>query len=206
MAATREPDLLSGYRPQLITREGRFFFAIPELGQVASGDTVQAAYDALVGQHGEMLAAARAADILDELPPPAPARGTAARASPVAARSELRGFGLKLLIVLLAVLVVVVPLSLSISNAVTRAAVSLQGSTKPWRKLERELERAARPDKALDPERQAKLLAELRVVVSRIKPFVDELAPLFDGPEPATESGAARQEPDGGDAAQSVPR
>jgi len=42
-----------------------------------------------------------------------------------------------------------------------------------------ELERAASVDNNLAPEKQERLLANIRSIVTRVRPFASEIAPLF---------------------------
>ena len=53
------------------------------------------------------------------------------------------------------------------------------GGSQFWAKIESELERAASSDKDLTPEKQEKLLANIRSIVARVRPFASEIAPLF---------------------------
>ena len=176
-----DSNTFGGHRPELTARGGRFFFRLSALGLIASGDTVQAAYDALVEHYGALLDEVRAADLADELPPPALRVSPGAPAAgAVVLRADLRGFAIKLVLAVAAVAVIVVPLTWSVSNSVDRLAAKLRGGPAFWTKFERELHRAARPDKGLSPEHQEELLSSLRVVVSRVKPFTDAVAPLFE--------------------------
>ena len=48
-----------------------------------------------------------------------------------------------------------------------------------WTKLELELSRAADPSSGLSEEKKKKILADLRAVVERLRPYAAELGPLF---------------------------
>ena len=52
-----------------------------------------------------------------------------------------------------------------------------------WSKIEQEIARTA--NNSLDPQKEAQIRENLRKIVAQIKPFTDELAPLF-----ASEAGA----------------
>ncbi len=45
-----------------------------------------------------------------------------------------------------------------------------------WKAVEYEIEQAASPQRDLPPEKRQKLLAELRVIATRWRPFIDALA------------------------------
>jgi hypothetical protein len=53
------------------------------------------------------------------------------------------------------------------------------GGSQFWSKIESELDRVASADNNLAPEKQARLLQNIRAIVTRIRPFVGEIAPLF---------------------------
>jgi hypothetical protein len=77
-----------------------------------------------------------------------------------------------------------------IDDLVDRATEQLQamrsgfGGRDFWKRLEIELEKAADPQNDMPPEKRDKLLAELRVVVARWRPFVSEAAVLFSDKPP----------------------
>jgi hypothetical protein len=53
------------------------------------------------------------------------------------------------------------------------------GGSQFWSKIESELQRAAAADNNLTPEKQERLLANIRSIVARVRPFASEIAPLF---------------------------
>ena len=64
---------------------------------------------------------------------------------------------------------------------------ALRGGSQFWARIEQDLERQADPRNDLPEARKEKLLADLRVVVARWRPFVTEASKLFaaDGPAKA---------------------
>jgi len=57
-----------------------------------------------------------------------------------------------------------------------------------WERLEQALDKAANPKNDLSPERQQKLLRDVRVLVDRARPFALEAEKVFT-PQPATTQG-----------------
>jgi hypothetical protein len=53
------------------------------------------------------------------------------------------------------------------------------GGSQFWAKVENEIDRAANSSSGMAPERQQKLLSNIRAIVTRVRPFVAEVAPLF---------------------------
>ena len=176
---------VSDYRPVLVERDGRFFLHIESLGLIAAGDDPDAAYAELKRRFAALEEDARAADLLDGLPPP-PAVGAPARApGAVVMKGDLKGFLIRVGIVLVAVLVVLLPVTWSVGGAVERAVakVQIKGGRDFWANLEGGLHKMAGPEGALDPERRDRLLADLKVMVERVQPFAAALRPLTgEGP------------------------
>jgi hypothetical protein len=56
---------------------------------------------------------------------------------------------------------------------------ALRGGSQFWTRVEQDLERQADPRNDMPEARKEKLLADLRVVVSRWRPFVAEASKLF---------------------------
>ena len=86
-------------------------------------------------------------------------------------------------------------LASKIERIVETAQANMQQYTKVggaqfWEKMERELARAAEPERELTAERKRKLLSQIHVVVERWRPFASEIAPLFaDFQKPVASAG-----------------
>lgn len=78
------------------------------------------------------------------------------------------------------------PLSYALSTALTRTAANLklEGGAEFWRNVEDGLYRAADSANEIPAAKREKITAALRALVSRYKPYVDELRPLLSGTEP----------------------
>ena len=171
---------------------GKVIAGIPSVGLYASGGTVAAALDAL-----ETRKAAYQSD-LEEVGFTAdmdiPNRGVAA-ARPVS--GDLRSFALKsgiaIGLITAAVILVGGLLASKIDDTIARAVYSIQvqlapianakiGGSQFWAKVENEIDRVANTNNSLAPEKQQKLLSNIRAIVTRVRPFVAEVAPLFSDP------------------------
>jgi hypothetical protein len=113
------------------------------------------------------------------------------------ARGDLGSFVLKSLIAIglitAAILLVGALLVSKIDDTVARTVYSIQtqlgpianakiGGSQFWAKVENEIDRAANANNAMAPEKQQKLLSNIRAIVTRVRPFVAEVAPLFSDP------------------------
>ena len=121
--------------------------------------------------------------------------GAISTVSPLAAKPwwDIRSFVLKFVV---ALLMIALPLGavgivvahrisntlIRVETAVNQALPHMKGSF--WKRADAGLAKFATPEGALPPEKQAELLRELRIAVQRVRPFTDELAPLFTGKPP----------------------
>lgn len=156
------------YEATLKTKKGKYYFYIRELHIPASGDTLDSAYKELMRKKDELIKELEETDSLDELPHPV---------SKASAKHgfDLKNFGmfsLKTLIVGL-----VCGIILAFAGNKLNTVVSKIGSVNPGNILEQELYRAV--DHEIDPVRQKKIIKSIRAIVKRLKPFVDEIRPLF---------------------------
>ena len=134
---------------------------------------------------------------LDDLEP----RPYTVRSASPSRRGELRQFTLKALIVigLIAGLFTLsgALLAARLERVVRDTDEKMQQYTKVggaqfWEKMEHELERAADPASDLPAEQKKKVLAQIHVVVERLRPFMGELAPLFAEFQKPAPSGASQ--------------
>lgn len=158
----------------VIRRRGRQIIAsMPQLGLYGSGPDTVSALAALEERKKELKddLAAGVIDLSDVVIVP-PARRVEGRS----ARKELSVFTLKIGIVLF----------LLISSGVLVAGLaepkikSLKvGGPEFWGKVERELERAGSSSSGLSEEKKTKLLADLRAVADKWRPFAREVVEIF---------------------------
>ena len=172
-------------------RNARVIAGVPSLGLYATADSTTAALEALEAKkqaYEADLEEAGLAEIIDT-------SDNAAR--PAAARplaGQLGLFALKVGIVVGIITAAVVIgtgiLVARVDATIDRTIYSVRtqlgpmsngkiGGSQFWSKIESELERAASADSNLAPEKQERLLANIRSIVARVRPFASEIAPLF---------------------------
>jgi hypothetical protein len=168
----------------VIRRSGRQYSAgIPALGLFVSAADRPSALAALDDKRTRFEGELAAADMRDLVA--APRRDD--YADPRTARSpvgEIGRFSLKAIIVAALFAVVIVVSGTLLASQFDEGLKNARELTKIggapfWSKLEQELARAADPKTDLAAAKKQQLLANLRVIVQRWRPFVAEIAPLF---------------------------
>jgi len=164
-------------------KDGKYHFYIRELNLIGTGDTLDSAYAEINRKREEVVKEFSESGHLDELPPPEGARPARVKG---AGDTDLGGFAFKVLIAGLAVIVVLM-FAVGQINRVFSSNVELLKAelnyisntipSKPGRVIEHELYKAV--DHPISPERQKKIIESIRVIVKRLKPFVDEFKVLF---------------------------
>jgi hypothetical protein len=172
---------------------GKVIAGIPAVGLYASAGSLAAALEALearkIAYQSDLEEAGFTADM--DIP-------NRAMAAPMAtarpAAGDLRSFALKSLITIglitAAIILVGTLLVSKIDDTIARAVYSIQAQLGPiantkiggaqfWAKVENEIDRAANANNGMAPEKQQKLLSNIRAIVTRVRPFVAEVAPLF---------------------------
>jgi hypothetical protein len=182
----------------VIRRKGAKVSAgIPQLALWATAGDAHAAITALEQKRAAFLADLAEAGGLDDLEP----RPYTVRSASPSRRGELLQFTLKALIVigLIAGLFTLsgALLASRVERVVRDTNEKMQQYTKVggaqfWEKMEHELERAADPASDLPAEQKKKVLAQIHVVVERLRPFMAELAPLFAEFQKPAPSGASQ--------------
>jgi hypothetical protein len=192
----------------VIRRKGRKVIAgIPSIGLYASADSVAAALDALDARKAAYQSDLEEAGFTGDMD--IPNRAAAAPVSMTRPTSgDLRSFALKFGIAIglitAAVILVGGLLASKIDDTIDRTvfAVRMQlapianakiGGSQFWTKVENEIDRVANASNGLAPEKQQKLLSNIRAIVTRVHPFVAEVAPLFSDPRPQDGQGAERR-------------
>jgi hypothetical protein len=179
-------------------RGGKVVAGIPSVGLYASADTVAAALDALEARKAAYQSDLEEAGFTADTDIPNRAM-VAPRPTARLAPGDLRSFALKSLIAIglvTAAIVLVGGLLVSkVDDTIARTVYSVQAQLGPlanakiggsqfWAKVENEIERVANPTNGLAAEKQQKLLSNIRAIVTRVRPFVAEVAPLFSDPRP----------------------
>ena len=174
MHTSKIPD----YEPVLKMRNGTFRFVIRELCIKGTGDTVSRAYEDLLEKKKAVISVFRDDDALADLPPPRGGHLFVSRQ-----RFAPGVFAIKSAIV---GLIVIVVMSVGLNSLESTRLISGKGVLK---KIERQIVKLGDPSRALSPEKQEKIIHNLRSLVVQVKPFVDELAPLFQCPSPGNAPG-----------------
>lgn len=166
--------------------------AIPQFGLVAQGETLQATLDAL-----ELKKDTIRAD-LATFAAFKPDSTTVQLGFHTIGWGGIAHFAIKAVIVFCLSITAIFYISIrtkdSIDSAFYRMQANLQNVVANthdfWPRLEKELERAAGPDRELSPERKQKLLSNIRIIVDRWRPFVVEASAIFaaKNPPPADET------------------
>jgi hypothetical protein len=188
-------DIFAKYAIVLTRHNTGWKARIPDLSLACRGDAVEPVLQKLREKTATLLEELVAAEALDELPEP---QGWGRRgAVPVAAPWwDIRGFALRggLIVVIFSIVFGITvggfqrSLNASVDKldaVVGRRLEAALGSFRPkefWKHIDAQFARFADPKSDLPPEKQVQLVAEIRAVVNRIKPFTNELAPLFEGP------------------------
>ena len=169
-------------------RGGEFYVFVDELSVISQADDLESAWRDCERKCQSVVEAYARAGVLDRLPPSTQSRsaGHRARVDAASASTGLLGFLARVAIVLVAVFGLMGAGTWMASNALRSAADRFVAKTDGksfWSKIEQEISRTA--NKSLDPQKEAQIRENLRKIVAQIKPFTDELAPLF-----APEAGA----------------
>lgn len=177
MYDTRNPRHDFEYELVLSFANAKPVFRIIELGLVASGEDVESAFQEISRLKQEYLAKARAADLLDTLPVPGRRGAGATAVGPAAGSTTLKpdfvSFLIKLSIVYASALLLLGLVALAI-----RPMLHVPVGKAFWAQAQEQLHRAAQSD-GTKPEVLAQVRADLHLLVTRYKPIIDELRPLF---------------------------
>ena len=172
--------------------KGGIVAAIPQFGLFARADSIQEALAAL-NVKKQALAADFAA--FADIKPPQ----TSVDRHPVR-WVEIRQFAIKAVIVFALLLATLLVLAIKTSDIVDSAIARIEVQLVPkvpmgggafWSQVERQLDHAADPTTDLTPETRQKLLADIRAIVARWRPFVAEIQPLFNAAAPESPPQAA---------------
>lgn len=163
--------------------EGKVVAGIPQIALYASAESAAAALDALEQKRAILKDEIAAIGIAEPLPSMQAARVTSSSDSIVR-------FAIKSGIVAVMILLVLAVSGAMLANKIESSArgvvgADLRGGRQFWTNLEQGIERMADPSNEMSEERKQKLLANVRVLVNRLRPFTAEIALLFSAPPPA---------------------
>ena len=180
MQAGKIPD----YEPVLKMRNGTFQFVIRELYIKGTGDTVSGAYKDLLEKKEAIIKEFRNDDALADLPSP---RG----GHPFVSRQGFAPgvFAIKSAIVGLIVLAVMIVGLNDLQSTIE--STRLISGMEVLKRIERGIAALGAPGQAMSPEQQEEIIHNLRSLVVQVKPFADELAPLFQCPSQESTPGGS---------------
>lgn len=176
---------LGDYNCVVRHRAGDFFIICHEIGLIGRGPTLDGAWADCSEKFDQLVEAYRSAGETHSMPPPNAATTSSASQS---ALPSLGMFALRTLIILVTVSCIIWIGSSIATNAVRHSLETLVSrnadldSKKIWSKIEREIQKTA--NRRLSDEKQAELTLNIRKIIQQVKPFTDELAPIFECPAP----------------------
>jgi hypothetical protein len=168
---------------EVVIRRDRdsFMAVVPQIGLFARAGTAAEALEALEDKKTRWAADILKGEAVDALQPPPPVPESSKKSI------EILGlFAAKVAIVLILTAATLLVSGAVVANKIQGAIVSSLGSetvggSNFWAKVEKELDRAADPSQDIPEQKKLKLLADLRIIVKRWRPFVAEIEPLFGG-------------------------
>jgi hypothetical protein len=183
---------------------GRIVAGIPQAGLYAVGDDIPAVLAALEEKKKAFVADLEEAGelgLLDVERRPAGAQRLASYPqAAIKPPSDIGRFILKTGIVVVAVIVIFVGSGLLIASQVDRTIANVKsikiGGRQFWTRVENEIHKMASPSSDLPEDKKQKLLADIRAIAAKWRPFVTEIQAALAEPENSKKSaGAAAREP-----------
>lgn len=195
---------LSNFEVILKTSKNRYFFRIPKLGLIASGDSVEKAYQSLTEKKEEFLKEVQGAGLTLPENKSVEFSGNAGAEKSVAGnlKNDIVRFLVKTVIIGILFLIIIEvsgsklnkiaeSQSDKFSRVINKASNLFENKSnqalnkihgiipsKPGHILEKELIRAA--NREIDLERREKIIQSIRMLIKKWKPVVSEIRPLFD--------------------------
>ena len=173
---------------------GRYVCIVPSLLLTASGDNLEAAYAEIRAKRNRLIEEALAAGVGDRLLARAdPSRGAAAKSS-----ATLASFAIRTSIITVAAAILLILAGVVASTASRKAADALVSRLESYSPLNRDWNKSAvafqewlfeeaSPRNQPTALQEAKIRESLRILVTRVRPYLDELAPLVQPqPQPPT--------------------
>jgi len=169
----------------IVRRRGsRVIVGIPEVQLYSSADDLQTALAKLDQKKQALREDLVAAGEPDEFE--SYRREPTATGDQRSSRRDLIQFASKAAIAALIFVVAGTILADQIESAIKRSAP--KGGSAFWARMEGNLAKMADPKTDLPPEKKEKILADIRAIVARWRPFVAEIAPLFSDQGPPSRS------------------
>jgi hypothetical protein len=169
-------------------KDGKVLASIPQLNLYAKAANIDAALAALNGKKAALVAEM---EELGELETLKASLSTMSRPNVVNVRSDLGQFVLKAGIVAVAITAIFIVSGLFIISSAHSALNSFKdmsrGGAEFWSRVERELDRMASPESDLPAAKKEKLLADIRAIGVKWRPFLIELHSALTPPEDASE-------------------
>ncbi len=180
-------------------KNGHCLASMPQINLFAAGESLPAALESLEKKKNDLVAELRTAQCLDDfkIAPPDPYFYAPRREAMSVRRSALAFIG-KTLVVVTALVIggffftryatKNVDQLLSHQSVEMREKFASVGGAKFWANLEKQIANAADPKNDLPPAKKEAMLAQIRVLADRYRPFVREVALLFYEPTEAPKS------------------
>ena len=169
-------------------KNGKIVACLPQLSLYARGNTIDAALTAL---EAKKIAFAKELDDAGELETFEADLSSVTTGRPlvVSAPSDLRQFAIKAVIVAVAIAAVLMVSGLFIASSAQSVVSNVKAMGGPafWGRVERELDRMASPEGDLPEAKKEKLLADIRAIGAKWRPFLIELHSALTPPEDASE-------------------
>jgi hypothetical protein len=161
------------YDTRIVRKGGAYYLYAPELQIIAKANSLNSAHTQFERQKRALLERYFEMGHQDRIPLP-----VAERAKRERFWAQMAPFLLKTAIVSFVAVFLVVAAAVSFTHTLGRGADTIGQSL--YKKFTDEIRNAAKRE--ITPEKAAKLHADIRGAVSYLKPFTDDLAPLFGCP------------------------
>jgi hypothetical protein len=161
-------------------RSGRYLAKIPQVGLYATADSLPKAIEALETKKASLLDELKAADALDEIGDSVSSANAQAKMLPA-----LGLFAAKGVIVVALVLAAVGYARHAVVSEIDRFQAPKIGGARFWADFETSIARAADPSSDMPAAKKEAMLADLRIIVDRLRPFVREAGRLFSDQDAA---------------------
>jgi hypothetical protein len=177
------------------SKNGHYLASMPQINVVAASDSLSAALEKLEKKKQDLVAELTAADCLQDFRvAPSDPYLYSGREQAISVRRSALGFIGKTIVVVAALVIggffftryatKTVDQMLSHQSAEMRDRFSSVGGAKFWTNLEKQLANAADPKNDLPAAKKEVILAQIRTIAERYRPFVHEVSLLFyDPPE-----------------------
>jgi hypothetical protein len=181
---SRRMSVLDELEISIRQKDGKVLASIPQLNLYAKAVNIDAALAALNGKKAALVAEM---EELGELETLKTALSTISRPNVVNVRSDLGQFALKAGIVAVAITAFFIVSGLFIISSAHSALNSFKdmgrGGAEFWSRVERELDRMASPESDLPAAKKEKLLADIRAIGAKWRPFIVELHSALTPPD-----------------------